>query len=201
MPPPLIHRTSDVSHVSDSEPEREALRCRCRCRSLEASSPTLPESPTRPPLSTISNTTRARKHTCCPNFGSSSMEFRLCAMELAISGMREDVARAISVVEPGGRKRLRSPSLPSPSTPPPPKKYRSMKIGSDSPIGRLDEPRIHRSSLLLSTPEREENSREAHQMLRDLRGERELSLPNSRSGTTARKRLRRRVASGKCFSS
>ncbi|KAJ6592156.1 hypothetical protein DFH09DRAFT_1415059 [Mycena vulgaris] len=47
----------------------------------------------------------------------------------------------------------------SPPSTPLPKRARIMchrPVGPDSPVGRLDEPRIHRSSLRVSTPEREE---------------------------------------------
>jgi hypothetical protein len=36
---------------------------------------------------------------------------------------------------------------------------RDKAVGPNSPVGRLEEPRIHRSSLMVSTPEREEIGR------------------------------------------
>ncbi|KAJ6461390.1 hypothetical protein C8R45DRAFT_1028248 [Mycena sanguinolenta] len=164
-PPLVAHRTSsDVSHVSDSEPEREAHRL---LSSGSESSPA--SSPKRIPLGTISNTSQ-KVHICCPNFTGTSMDTRLAAVEEEMSKMRDEIDRVGRMGKLAILKRKRSPS-PSPTPSTPPNKYprtRDIAVGSSSPLGRLDEPLIHRSSLLLSTPEREENSRDASLMLREL---------------------------------
>ncbi|KAK6981460.1 hypothetical protein R3P38DRAFT_3114257 [Favolaschia claudopus] len=63
------------------------------------------------------------------------------------------------------------PATSSPPSAPPshkrPRLYHDACVGSDTPLGRPDSPLIHRSSLLLSTPEREAMSREMDEMLRE----------------------------------
>ena len=44
---------------------------------------------------------------------------------------------------------------------------RDQPVGPDSPVGRLDEPRIHRSSLRVSTPEGEEIGQELGRWLEE----------------------------------
>jgi hypothetical protein len=54
------------------------------------------------------------------------------------------------------RKLLVGNSAPSTPLPKRARIMRDQKVGGDSPVGRLEEPRIHRSSLMASTPERED---------------------------------------------
>jgi hypothetical protein len=66
-------------------------------------------------------------------------------------------------------------------------------VGGDSPIGALDSPRIHRSSLRVSTPEREELSRQLQDGFLAMRDE--LCRPQQSSPISAprKRQLRRRV--------
>ncbi|KAJ7804860.1 hypothetical protein B0H14DRAFT_2882663 [Mycena olivaceomarginata] len=140
--PPIRRSDSEVTHVSDSEPEVSTIRPRA-------------------PLTQISNTPKhARIHR------------RIATIEKELADIKQEVQAGTSdtgtapgsLKRPGSRSLTPSPSRASafPSTPPRNKRrcVRSVGVGGDSPVGRLSSPRVHRSSLLLSTPEREQLSRE-----------------------------------------
>ncbi|KAJ6601691.1 hypothetical protein DFH09DRAFT_1125723 [Mycena vulgaris] len=146
---------SDLTHVSDSEPEREASPLnQAHPFSTDSSERPLPApSPTeRPPLSTLSNTALGT----CPGTWL-TLDKRLQAIE----GSLAEIERKLHV------QKRDSPSLHDASTTvtPPRKRARVMRsqcVGSDSPVGRLAEPRIHRSSLMASTLDQEEMARSLH---------------------------------------
>ncbi|KAJ7788786.1 hypothetical protein B0H14DRAFT_3162395 [Mycena olivaceomarginata] len=168
---PFPRRTdSDTTHVSDSEPEREAYR---RDNSPSSSSnSSAPNTPShRSPLSTISDNTLGTR----PD-ARNTLESRLTAIE----GDLAEIKDKLGVQSRRKRKLLVGNS--SPSTPPP-KRVRIMrnkKVGCDSPVGRLEEPRIHRSSLMASTPEREDIARCLSEALQPASAKR--SIPSRRTG-------------------
>ncbi|KAJ6561384.1 hypothetical protein DFH09DRAFT_1479649 [Mycena vulgaris] len=152
MPPNLGRLDSDTTHVSDSEPEREARR-RARHNSHSSTASSAPNSPApqRMPLSAVSNTLPVAEPAERP-----ALDCRLSAVEGELAEIKVGLAALRS------QKRSRTSSgfeSGSPPSTPLPKRARIMchrPVGPDSPVGRLDEPRIHRSSLRVSTPEREE---------------------------------------------
>ncbi|KAJ7079887.1 hypothetical protein C8R44DRAFT_895564 [Mycena epipterygia] len=152
---PLLRRIdSDETHVSDSEPEREARR-RARdnshCLSADSSAPNSPLS-CRAPLSAISNTVLDAE----PD-ARRTLDSRLSAIE----GDLAEIKDKLEALRCRKCNRVSFVSGSPPSTPLP-KRARIMRdqpVGPDSPVGRLEEPRIHRSSLMVSTPEREEMGR------------------------------------------
>ncbi|KAF8146708.1 hypothetical protein K438DRAFT_1944447 [Mycena galopus ATCC 62051] len=149
----LIHRSeseSGTTHVSDSEPEFQATQRKLREDSPSFQTPSL----IRTPLRTISNIPAEKSHSVDGDL--SMLEKELVDARYLVQNLRRRL-----------NKRALSPSTSSPIhsgvTTPPRNKRRCMKsvsVGGDSPVGRLCSPRIHRSSLLLTTPEREELSRE-----------------------------------------
>ncbi|KAJ6491120.1 hypothetical protein C8R45DRAFT_1138189 [Mycena sanguinolenta] len=149
MPPPRS-TDSDTTHVS--EPEREAHR---RDNSPSANSSAL-NSPHRTPLGVISNTlgntTRLGNTTWLGNTTRRTLESRL----LAIEGDLVEIKNKLDML--GGQKHGRDISDSPPSSPLHKRRriMRDRSAGGDSPVGPLEEPRIHRTSLLASTPEREE---------------------------------------------
>ncbi|KAJ7722858.1 hypothetical protein B0H14DRAFT_3006156 [Mycena olivaceomarginata] len=158
--PPIRRSDSEVTHVSDSEPECEAVRREQQESSPLSSRKSFHYSP-RAPLTQISNTPKhARIHR------------RIATIEKELADIKQEVQAGTSdagtapgsLKRPGSRSLTPSPSRASafPSTPPRNKRrcVRSVGVGGDSPVGRLSSPRVHRSSLLLSTPEREQLSRE-----------------------------------------
>jgi hypothetical protein len=73
---------------------------------------------------------------------------------------------------------------------------RDASAGGDSPVGAIASPRIHRSSLMASTPERDELSRQLeYDFLRTRDRElRKLRRPCKKSpGSPKKRRLKRRV--------
>ncbi|KAJ7204539.1 hypothetical protein C8J57DRAFT_1735057 [Mycena rebaudengoi] len=142
---------SDTTHVSDSEPEREAHRQDCTSSdSSESGTPnTLP--PHRTPLSEISNTVLGTESSA-----RRTLESRLSAIERELAEIKEELRH---------RKRHRISSFDdsSPSNPPPKRArfMRNQRVGDDSAI--REEPLIYRSSLMVSTPEREELGRCVHE--------------------------------------
>ncbi|KAJ7261679.1 hypothetical protein C8J57DRAFT_1336755 [Mycena rebaudengoi] len=147
---PLRRTESDTTHVSDSEPEREVCRL-TDPRSLSDDSSSAPDTPptTRPPLSALQNT----------SLGTETGAWRALSNRLsAIEGDLTEIKRELYAQRP--RKRDRTSFRENlPASTPPRKRARVMhsrRVGADSPVGHLAEPRIHRSSLMASTPEREE---------------------------------------------
>lgn len=63
------------------------------------------------------------------------------------------------------------------------------RVGPDSPVGRLEEPLIHRSSLMATTPEQEEIRRSLGEILQPISPP--LTIP--RGAHEQRKALARRV--------
>ncbi|KAJ7278377.1 hypothetical protein C8J57DRAFT_1713226 [Mycena rebaudengoi] len=150
---PLLHHTdSDTTHVSDSEPEQEARRYVRDNSDRSSPDSSAPNSPRRTPLSAISNTVVDTEPS-----SRRALDSRLSAIEGDIAEIK-DALKALRC-----RKRNRaSPVGGSPPSTPLPKRARIMRdkaVGPNSPVGRLEEPRIHRSSLMVSTPEREEIGR------------------------------------------
>ncbi|KAJ7263306.1 hypothetical protein C8J57DRAFT_1333294 [Mycena rebaudengoi] len=154
---------SDTTHVSDSEPEREAYRRNnsAQSSSCESSAPGTPPT-TRPPLSALSNTmlgTDIRAWRV--------LDDRLSAMEGALAEIKTELYAQRRYKQD---RTLFTEDLPT-STPPQ-KRTRTMCsqcVGGDSPVGRLEEPRIHRSSLMASTLEREEMGRSLQEGLEQAR--------------------------------
>ncbi|KAJ6480992.1 hypothetical protein C8R45DRAFT_932892 [Mycena sanguinolenta] len=142
---PLRGTDSDTTQVSDSEPEREAHR---RDYSSSANSSML-NSPHRTPLGAISNTLG------CTDLGTrNTLESRLSAIEGDLAEIKNKLDTLNG--QKHGRDSFISESPPSS----PLHKRRCLmhdrSAGGDSPVGPLEEPRIHRTSLMASTPEREE---------------------------------------------
>jgi hypothetical protein len=201
---PLLRRMdSDKTHVSDSEPEREARRSKSdnSHSSDDSSAPNSPL-PRRAPLSAISNTVREGAR--C------TIDSRLSAIEgdlAKIKDQLEVLCRSASLLSniPCGRpltfsfserNRVSFISSSPPSTPPP-KRARiicDQQVGPDSPVGRLEEPRIHRSSLMANTPEREELGHCFNESLQQISAPRAVSLHRPRG---QQKTLTRRVTSSR----
>ncbi|KAJ7142360.1 hypothetical protein C8R44DRAFT_846424 [Mycena epipterygia] len=132
--------SSDDTHVSDSEPEREARR-RIKAQSLSpGNSPPLPQHVLRTPLSSISNTLVGSEP-----IGRSTLEARLSRLEDEIAEIKDEVH------DLSHKKRNRT-TKSSPSTPLP-KRRRTMLEDTAT-----DETPILRSSLMASTPERMETT-------------------------------------------
>ncbi|KAJ7079131.1 hypothetical protein B0H15DRAFT_859209 [Mycena belliarum] len=183
---PILRRLdSSTTHVSDSEPEREA-RCRA-CEnsrspesSAEASVPNSPP-PHRLPLSAISNTVadterRTRR----------TVDRRLSAIEGDLAEIKDKLEVLC------GQKRNNMSLSSSPPSTPPSKRARTMRdqpVGPDTPVGRLEEPRIHRSSLMLSTPEREEMQRSLDDSMQQISAPHAILLrrPDGRQKTLVRR--------------
>ncbi|KAJ7612796.1 hypothetical protein DFH06DRAFT_1243124 [Mycena polygramma] len=187
MPPrrkPLRRAHSSTTHVCDSEPEREDFRtnligARSSTSSFNSSAPDTPPTE-RPPLSSLSNTVLNSEPITSRAIHErlSAMEGVLCEIKMELSAQRRHSAccwpwtRCLLMIIP----ERRPSGGPTPTSSPAPKRMRAMKnqcVGDESPVGRLEEPRIHRSSLMVSTPERAEISRclyegfrEAHQRRR-----------------------------------
>ncbi|KAJ7694394.1 hypothetical protein B0H17DRAFT_1132027 [Mycena rosella] len=155
MPPRNLPRRTDseLTHVSDSEPEREASRRSFSSDSAESLPATPPTE--RPPLSALSNTV----------LGTEPGTWRSLDKRLqAIEGSLAEIKRELHVQR---RQKRDNTSLHDTSTTftPPRKRARVMRsqcVGSDSPVGRLAEPRIHRSSLMASTLDQEEMACSLH---------------------------------------
>ncbi|KAJ7115712.1 hypothetical protein C8R44DRAFT_880130 [Mycena epipterygia] len=132
--PPIPRRTSsDITHVSDSEPEREA------CRRRPAQFPSPPDSPPaqRTPLAGISNVLLRTDLD-----GLQAIETRLSRLEGEIAEIKHSLAH-------GKRSRIGH----SPPSTPLPKRRRIL------PDETTHETPILRRSLMVSTPEREQLSR------------------------------------------
>ncbi|KAJ7079201.1 hypothetical protein C8R44DRAFT_979224 [Mycena epipterygia] len=157
MPPRNLTRRTDseITHVSDSEPEREASRLdHAHSFSSNSSERSLPATPPteRPPLSSLSNTTLATEPGALR-----SLDRRLQAIE----GSLAEIKRELHV-----QKRDRTSLRDASTTLTLPRKrarvMRSQCVGSDSPVGRLTERRIHRSCLMASTLDQEEMAQSLH---------------------------------------
>ncbi|KAF8147223.1 hypothetical protein K438DRAFT_1989806 [Mycena galopus ATCC 62051] len=135
---PIPRRTSsNTTHVSDSEPEREARRR----NEAQSSSPPDSPPPQRTPLSSISNTLLGTEPIRRP-----TIETRLSKLEGEIAEIEYD----LNVLR--HEKRNRTP--PSPPSTPLPKRRRTMHGNTATA-----ETPILRSSLMASTPERHEMTR------------------------------------------
>ncbi|KAJ7463132.1 hypothetical protein B0H11DRAFT_2053487 [Mycena galericulata] len=133
---PIPRRTfSDMSHVSDSEPEGEAPHH----NKAQGSSPPPPQ---RTPLSSISNTVVGSEP-----IGRRTLETRLSKVE----GEMADIKHEIRVLRRGKRTRTSK----SPPSPPLPKRRHTMRADT-----AITETPISRTSLrMASTPERDEIAR------------------------------------------
>ncbi|KAJ7107584.1 hypothetical protein C8R44DRAFT_858032 [Mycena epipterygia] len=172
---PIPRRTSsEITHVSDSEPEEEA------CRRRQAQFSPLPDSPPaqRTPLAAISNTFLRTEP-----IGKRTIETRLSRLEEEITEIKHLLTHG---------KRNRSTQSP-PYTPL--RKRRRITDNEATP-----ETPILRSSLMVSTPERDEMARDlaryvsegVQQTLRESHG-RNLERDSVMGTSGMRKKLRRRA--------
>ncbi|KAF8184612.1 hypothetical protein K438DRAFT_2020332 [Mycena galopus ATCC 62051] len=152
LPPRTLRRrtNSGTSHVSDSEPGEEARR---HDHSPYFSVPHTPP-PHRLPLSAISNITLDTKLD-----SGHILESRLSTIEGDLAEIKATIKDKLEAQNCPKRKLHVSDSAPSTPLPKRMRLMRDQKVGGDSPVGRLEEPRIHRSSLMASTPEREDIAR------------------------------------------
>ncbi|KAJ7652623.1 hypothetical protein B0H17DRAFT_1214884 [Mycena rosella] len=170
---PLPRRTSsNTTHVSDSEPEREAYRR----DNPETSSPPDSPSPRRTPLSLISNT--------CVNtrpIREPAVETRLSRLEGEIAELKHDLRVLTSS--------KRSRPMESPPSTPLSKRRRSVYDGA------TPETPILRSSLMATTPERDELARCVSENIRQCQCRNLLSqrAPVAPRAPGTRGQLRRRV--------
>ncbi|KAJ7044577.1 hypothetical protein C8F04DRAFT_1068792 [Mycena alexandri] len=159
--------SSNTTHVSDSEPEREALRR----NSLKNSSP--PNSPRhRAPLSSISNTLVGTNRVI-----TRTVEARLSKLENDIGEIKREL------------RELKHNTIPlSRPLPPVPKRPRTVQQTPETPILR--------SSLMVSTPERDALARwvsnDLQQSLREGQ-RRHLNRKRVAPGPSRRGKLRRRA--------
>ncbi|KAJ7306230.1 hypothetical protein DFH08DRAFT_1054784 [Mycena albidolilacea] len=170
---PIPCRTfSDTTHVSDSEPEQEAQR-----RNETQSSP--PPSPHRTPLSLISNTLLGTEPS-----GGFMLETRLSKLE----GEMAEIKYNLHVLRRGKRNR----ATQSPPSTPIPKRRRTTHDNAAIP-----ETPILRSSLMASTPERDEItssvSNGIQQSLRECHRKNFERDPVAPGPSGMRRKLRRRV--------
>ncbi|KAJ7024038.1 hypothetical protein C8F04DRAFT_1132557 [Mycena alexandri] len=164
--------SSNTTHVSDSEPEREALRR----NSLKNSSP--PNSPRhRAPLSSISNTLVGTNRVI-----TRTVEARLSKLENDIGEIKRELR------ELKHNKRSRCSHSTSPPSTPVPKRPRTVQQTPETPILR--------SSLMVSTPERDALARwvsnDLQQSLREGQ-RRHLNRKRVAPGPSRRGKLRRRA--------
>ncbi|KAK6971833.1 hypothetical protein R3P38DRAFT_3241791 [Favolaschia claudopus] len=148
-PPPCLlpsvtlrRSSSDISHVSDSEPERIAATQRAKSSRKARRQ--------REALASI------------PNVSSSTNE-DVSGRILVLEGHGEATGMRVEAHAGRDSRYARPPSTP------PPKRFRvhhDACVGNDSPLGRIDSPLIHQSSLRLPTPERDANSRELEESVR-----------------------------------
>ncbi|KAK7002056.1 hypothetical protein R3P38DRAFT_2795068 [Favolaschia claudopus] len=134
---PLNRLDSTVTHVSDSEPERASTP------EDEIPQPCGPLTPLTN-FNMMQTTVRKRAK---PRV---SVNDRLVNLEEAVQGLRNEINGVRDRVETSPNK---SAASPPPSTP----LHKRKRTASDAELGS---PRMRRSSLLVSTPEREENGRE-----------------------------------------
>ncbi|KAJ7153832.1 hypothetical protein C8R46DRAFT_1119726 [Mycena filopes] len=136
---PLPRRTSSTTtHVSDSEPEREAYRRNHAGESSPPDSPRPQRAPQRTPLASVSNTLLGSECT------------QLHTLETRLSRLEDDVANIHCVLARGLKRSRPSPSPPST---PLPKRRRVLRDGAAIPETPLP------TSRMASTPERDEISR------------------------------------------
>ncbi|KAJ7083821.1 hypothetical protein C8R43DRAFT_1115465 [Mycena crocata] len=155
MPRTLRRLPSETTHASDSEPEREAHRRAHENPETQSSSGSHSSASNSPPPC------HAEPHP------QRTLDSCLAAVEKDLAEIKQEL---------NCQKHHRESVDDSRPSTPHPKLARCMRdqlVGSDSPVGRLEEPQIHRSSLMLSTPEREEMSRCLGEVLcfSDARGE------------------------------
>ncbi|KAK7036813.1 hypothetical protein R3P38DRAFT_2770889 [Favolaschia claudopus] len=151
----LRRSSSDISHVSDSEPERIAATQRAKSSRKARRQ--------REALASIPNVSSSTNEDVSGRI--LVLEDTVKQLECELKLMRDEIrgmpaAPRLSVT----RRATASP----PSTPPP-KRFRvhhDACVGNDSPLGRIDSPLIHQSSLRLPTPERDANSRELEESVR-----------------------------------
>ncbi|KAK7006795.1 hypothetical protein R3P38DRAFT_3213490 [Favolaschia claudopus] len=149
----LRRSSSDISHVSDSEPERIAATQRAKS----------------------SRKARRQRDAWIPNVSSSTnedvsgrtlvLEDTVKQLECELKLMRDEIRGMPAAPRLSVTRRATA----SPPTTPPPKRFRvhhDACVGNDSPLSRIDSPLIHQSSLRLSTPERDANSRELEESVR-----------------------------------
>ncbi|KAJ7125528.1 hypothetical protein C8R43DRAFT_1030424 [Mycena crocata] len=133
--PALRRFDSNTTHVSDSEPEREAARSRLTIRTPDRTTATSstgrrPHRTRHTPFSDRSNESHCRPATSEPNFG---VEVRLADVEREIRLLKEQLHTALQVPP--------NPLSPSPCC----HHERSMAdkcVGEDVPIGGLDSPLV-----------------------------------------------------------
>ncbi|KAJ6523405.1 hypothetical protein DFH09DRAFT_1330046 [Mycena vulgaris] len=174
---PIPRRTSsNTTHISDSEPEREARRR----DNAQAPSPPDSPSPQRIPLSSISNMLVDTQPIRRP-----AVQSRLSRLEGDIAEIKHD----LHVL--AGRKRSRPAE--SPSSTPLPKRPRRVHDGG------IPETPILRSSLMATTPERDEMaqrvSEDIQQSLNQFQRQQLLSqrTPIAPRPPGTKRQLRRRV--------
>ncbi|KAJ6565219.1 hypothetical protein DFH09DRAFT_1315015 [Mycena vulgaris] len=102
MPPNLGRLDSDTTHVSDSEPEREARR-RARHNSHSSTASSAPNSPApqRMPLSAVSNTLPVAEPAERP-----ALDCRLSAVEGELAEIKVGLAALRSQIEPPQASRV-----------------------------------------------------------------------------------------------